>query len=56
MRKKTGEGAGTLSIANKDGDIDGELAPNAFLEAYKKQNPKKYEEKLAKGELKLPKN
>ena len=54
MKKKFKEGLGVLSIANKDGDIEEtQLAPDvkkkAFEEAYKKQNPEKYEMKKKLG-------
>jgi len=47
MKKKFQEGSGELSIAKKDGDIDGaQLTPKekkeALIEAYKIQNPEKY--------------
>lgn len=48
------ESKGKLTIANKDGDVvSGELTPKqkleALIEAYKKQNPNKYE--IKKDEL-----
>lgn len=54
MKRTTKEGAGELTIANKNGDIDGALLTpeeknKAFEEAYKKQNLKKYQEKKAAG-------
>jgi hypothetical protein len=58
MKKKFEEGGGELSIAKKDGDIDGsQLTPKQrfalLIENYKKQNPAKYEQKKALLEKQL---
>lgn len=50
MKKKMIEGKGELTIAKVEGDVDsGELTPKqklaALIEAYKLQNPAKYETK-----------
>ena len=60
MKKKFREGSGELSIAKKDGDIDGEqLTPKekfaGLIELYKVQNPEKYETKKALLEEQLKK-
>jgi len=57
-KKKIQEGSGELTIAKKDGDIDIEqLTPKqkfeALIEAYKKQNPLKYEQKKEELEAQL---
>ncbi len=47
MKKVLSESKGKLTIANKDGDVESNLTPKenlkALLEAYKVQNPDKYE-------------
>lgn len=50
-KKKLKEGKGELSIANKDGDKEGSNDIKELLEAYKLQNPKKYEFKKKRGEF-----
>ena len=56
MKKKLEEGKGELSIAKKDGDVDGKDLSTSqkkkmFEEAYKAQNPAKYELKVKTGEF-----
>ena len=55
MKKKFNEGKGELSIANKNGDTDLQLTPKeelaGIMDAYKIQNPAKYEAKLQRGEF-----
>lgn len=58
MKKRMQEGKGELTISNKDGDVDsGGLTPKqkheALIEAYKKQNPEKYELKKEALEAQL---
>lgn len=58
MKKKFKDGAGELSIAKKDGDVDNEqLTPKqklqAVIDAYKVSNPAKYEKKKAELEEQL---
>lgn len=57
MKKELPESKGKLTIANKDGDVESKLTPKesfkALLEAYKVQNPDKYEIKKEKLEAEL---
>ncbi len=59
MKKKFQEGSGELSIANVKGDTDEQLTSKEsfkrFIEAYKLQNPEKYELKKALLEEQLKK-